>query len=146
MGVVVSEITIETTMATARVTENSRKRRPTIPPIISRGMNTAISDTLMEITVKPTSSAPRERGVQRVHPLFKITSDIFHHHDRIVHDETGGDRQRHERKVVDAVPAKIHDAERADQRHRNHDAGNQGGAQTSAERRIRPGSPERTGR
>ena len=58
MGVVVSEITMETRMAVDRVTANSRKRRPTIPPIISRGMKTAISEVLMVSTVKPISFAP----------------------------------------------------------------------------------------
>ena len=58
MGVVVNEITMETMMAVDRVTANSRNRRPTIPPIISSGMNTAISDVLMVRTVKPISLAP----------------------------------------------------------------------------------------
>ena len=47
MGVVVSETTSETTIATESVTANSRNRRPTMPPIISSGMNTATSETLM---------------------------------------------------------------------------------------------------
>ena len=57
-GVVVSEMTIEMTMAVESVTANSRKRRPTIPPIMRIGMNTAISDMLMEKTVNPISCAP----------------------------------------------------------------------------------------
>src|ERR1035438_5008651 len=52
MGVAVSETTMETAMATDSVTANSRKRRPTMPPIRSRGMNTAISETLMVNTVE----------------------------------------------------------------------------------------------
>ena len=74
-------------------------------------------------------SGPAQRGAQGVHPQLKITSDIFHDYDRIVHHEAGGDRQRHEREVVQAVPADIHDAEGADQRHRDDDAGDQSGAQ-----------------
>ena len=58
MGVVVSEMTMETMMAVERVTANSRKRRPTMPPIIRMGMKTAMSETLMEKTVKPISRAP----------------------------------------------------------------------------------------
>ena len=50
-----SEITIDTTMATESVTANSRNRRPTMPPISSSGMNTATSETLMVNTVEPTS-------------------------------------------------------------------------------------------
>ena len=45
-------------MAVERVTANSRKRRPTIPPINKRGIKTAMSEILMERTVKPISSAP----------------------------------------------------------------------------------------
>ena len=56
---VVSETTSDTSTATDSVIENSRKMRPTIPPISRMGMNTAISDTLIDSTVKPTSRAPR---------------------------------------------------------------------------------------
>ena len=64
MGVVVSETTIETTMATESVTANSRNSRPTMPPISSSGMNTATSEMLMVSTVKPISCAPLQRGLQ----------------------------------------------------------------------------------
>ena len=57
-GVVVSEMTMETTMAVESVMANSRKRRPTMPPISRMGMKTAISDMLIEKTVKPISLAP----------------------------------------------------------------------------------------
>ena len=59
MGVVVSETTSEIPMATESVTANSRKRRPTTPPISKIGMNTATSERLMDSTVKPISRAPR---------------------------------------------------------------------------------------
>ncbi len=59
MGVVVSEITSETPIATDSVTANSRNSRPTMPPISRIGMNTATSDKLIERTVKPISLAPR---------------------------------------------------------------------------------------
>ncbi len=36
---------------------NSRKKRPTMSPMKRIGMNTAISDRLIETTVKPTSRA-----------------------------------------------------------------------------------------
>ena len=45
-------------MATAIVTANSRNTRPTIPPISSTGMNTAISENVIEMMVKPISRAP----------------------------------------------------------------------------------------
>ncbi len=57
-GVAVSETTMETMIATDSVTANSRNSRPTIPPISSKGMNTATSEMLMVTTVKPISFAP----------------------------------------------------------------------------------------
>ena len=58
MGVAVSEITIEIAIATDRITANSRKMRPMMPLIIRIGMNTAISEMLIERTVKPISCDP----------------------------------------------------------------------------------------
>ncbi len=48
----------ETTMAMESVTANSRKSRPTMPPMSRMGIKTATSDRLIETTVKPISSAP----------------------------------------------------------------------------------------
>ncbi len=45
-------------MVIVTVTANSRNSRPTMPPMSSRGMNTATSDTEIEMMVKPISDAP----------------------------------------------------------------------------------------
>ena len=45
-------------IATDTVTANSRNTRPTMPPISSTGMNTAISEKVIEMMVKPISRAP----------------------------------------------------------------------------------------
>ena len=45
-------------IATEIVTANSRNTRPTMPPISSTGMNTAISENVIEMMVKPISRAP----------------------------------------------------------------------------------------
>jgi hypothetical protein len=80
MGVVVSEMIMDTTMAVERVTANSRKRRPTIPPINRRGIKTAISEMLMVKTVKPISSAPFSAAAKGFMPssrwrvMFSITT------------------------------------------------------------------------
>ena len=58
MGVVVSETSSETAMATDSVTANSRKSLPTMPPISRMGIKTAISEVLIESTVKPISLDP----------------------------------------------------------------------------------------
>ncbi len=55
IGVVVRETQSETAMATLKVTANSRNNFPTIPPINRMGMNTAISERLMDNTVNPIS-------------------------------------------------------------------------------------------
>ena len=54
----VSDIASDRMIATESVMANSRNKRPTMPAISRIGMNTAISEMLMEITVKPISSAP----------------------------------------------------------------------------------------
>ncbi len=58
IGVRVSETKPDTMIATEMDTANSRNTRPTMPPISSTGMNTAISENVMEIMVKPISRAP----------------------------------------------------------------------------------------
>jgi len=58
IGVRVSETSIETRIVTDTVIPNSRNRRPTIPPIKNNGMNTAMSDRLIDKIVKPISPAP----------------------------------------------------------------------------------------
>ena len=45
-------------MVTASVTANSRKSRPTMSPMNSSGIKTAISETVNEMMVKPICPAP----------------------------------------------------------------------------------------
>lgn len=54
----VSDTTVETTMAKVRVTENSRNSRPTMPSMKISGVKAATSDRLIESTVKPICLAP----------------------------------------------------------------------------------------
>ena len=49
---------VDTAMAKASVTENSRNSRPTMPPMNKSGMKAAISDTEIDTTVKPICLAP----------------------------------------------------------------------------------------
>ena len=71
VGVVVSETTREMATAALRVMANSRKMRPTIPPIRRMGMNTAIKEVLMESTVKPISREPSQSGIHGAHALVR---------------------------------------------------------------------------
>ena len=76
----VKETIAETAMATLRVTANSRKSRPTMPPIIRMGMNTASSDTVMETMVKPICLAPLsaasigESPISTKREMFSVTT------------------------------------------------------------------------
>ena len=58
IGVVVNDTTIETAIATESVTANSRNSLPTIPPISRIGVNTAMSEVLIDSTVNPISFDP----------------------------------------------------------------------------------------
>jgi len=68
MGVVVSEITRDIRIDTDSVMVNSRNSLPTRPPASTNGTNTAMSDRLMETTVKPTSRAPSRAACIRAMP------------------------------------------------------------------------------
>ncbi len=60
-------------------------------------------------------------------PHLDIARDVFDHDDGIIHDETGGNRQRHQGKVIQAVSEQIHDGECAYQRKRHGNARDDGG-------------------
>ena len=72
-------------------------------------------------------------GFHGRHAQFNEAGDVFHHHDRVVDHEAGGDGERHQRKVVEAVPHQVHDAESADQRNTDSHAGNQSPARAAQE-------------
>ena len=59
IGVSVSEMNPESRIAMLIVMANSKKNRPTMPPMNRIGMNTATSETVIDTTVKPISLAPR---------------------------------------------------------------------------------------
>ena len=66
-------------------------------------------------------------------PVLDVAGDVLDHHDGVVDDEAGGDGQRHQRQVVEAVAEQVHHAEGADERQRHGDAGDDGGAQVAQE-------------
>ncbi len=63
-----------------------------------------------------------ERGLHRRLPHLEVADDVLEHHDRVVDHEPDGERQRHERQVVEAVVQQVHHRERADDRHRQREA------------------------
>ena len=68
MGVVVRETTMEIKIATDNTTANSWNSRPMIPPMSKIGMKTAMSDRLIESTVKAISLAPTRAASRGVKP------------------------------------------------------------------------------
>ena len=58
MGVSVSETIAEIRIVTLSVTANSRNSRPTMSPMNSSGISTAISETVSDTIVKPICSEP----------------------------------------------------------------------------------------
>ena len=55
----------------------------------SSGMNTAISDTVSEMTVKPISRAPFSAASIGGLALLDVADDVLDHHDRVVDHEAG---------------------------------------------------------
>ena len=72
IGVSVSDTTIEIAMAKTSVTENSRNTRPITPVMNSSGMNAAISEMLIETTVKPIWRAPSSAACTGVMPFSRL--------------------------------------------------------------------------
>ena len=143
IGVKVSAMHPETRIATVTVTANSRNSRPTMPPISSSGMNTATSERLIETMVKPISPAPLSAASSGVSPVLDMADDVLQHDDRIVHHEADGDRQPHQRQVVEAVAEQIHHRERPGQRQRHGDAGDDRRPERCAETERSPRPPGR---
>ena len=59
-------------------------------------------------------------------PFFHQAHRVLEKHDGVIDQEPDGQRQRHQRKVVEAVAEKVHEDERQQQRERQGDRRNQG--------------------
>ena len=79
-----------------------------------------------------------ERGLDGRQTLLDVACDVLDHDDGVVDHEAGGDGQRHQGQVVEAVAAQLHDAEGGDERQGNRHAGNDGGAKRAQKRYITP--------
>ena len=129
IGVSVSETKAEATIAIVTTIANSLKMRPTTPPISRTGMNTATSETVIEMMVKPISRLPLSAASNRRHALLDVADDVLQHDDGVVDDQADRERQRQQRDVVDRVAEQIHRAERGDQRDRHGERRDDGGAE-----------------
>ena len=125
MGVSVSEMTAEMTTAIDSVSANSRNMRPTMPVMNSSGMNTAMSETVSDTTVKPISRAPSSAACSGVLAVLDVADDVLDHHDGVVDDEAGADGQRHQRQIVEREARRPHQREGGDDRERQADAGDE---------------------
>ena len=74
-----------------------------------------------------------KRGFQGRIAGFDVTGNIFDHHNRVVDDEPGRDRQRHQREIVETEIEEIHHDEGANQRQRHRKARNNGRRKRSQE-------------
>jgi hypothetical protein len=72
IGVTVSDTKVDTTIAKTRVSENSRKSRPSIPCMNRSGMKAAIKDTEIDTTVKPIWRAPTSAASSRPIPASML--------------------------------------------------------------------------
>src|SRR5258708_34973168 len=78
IGASVSETNAETAIDAVTVKANSRNSRPIIPPISSSGMNTAISETLIDKTVKPISREPLRAASWGGTPFSMWRGEVVH--------------------------------------------------------------------
>ena len=86
------------------------------------GMKTAIEREADGNNGESNLARAFERGLQRRLALLDEAHDVFDHDDRVIDHETGRNRQRHEREIVEAVAAEPHHAEGARERERHRDA------------------------
>ena len=91
-------------IAMLMVTANSLSSRPSMPPMKMTGMNTATSEIVIEMMVKPISRDPFSAACSTGFALFAMAHDVLEHDDRVVDDEADRQRQRHQRQIVEAEP------------------------------------------
>ena len=67
-----------------------------------------------------------QRRLEARHALLHVAGGVFHHHDGVVDDKSGGHGQGHQGQVVQAETQQVHHAERSQQGHGHAHAGDQG--------------------
>src|SRR5262249_23057741 len=109
---------------------NSRNMRPTRPVMNSSGMNTAISETVSEITVKPISLAPRNAAWNGSSPvsMWAAISSIMKMAASTTKTVPNVSSTSHS-----VTRGKPHGTEGRNQRQRRGDAGDDGGADGTQE-------------
>ena len=126
----VSETSPLARMEITMVMENSRKMRPISPLMNTSGMKTAASESVMARIVKLISLADFSDASKALQSFLHQPDGVLQEHDGVIDQEADRQRERHERKVVEAVAEQVHGDERKQQRERQGHGGNQsvGGA------------------
>ena len=75
-----------------------------------------------------------ERSFDRGESPLEIARNVFDHHDGVVYNEAGGNREGHQREVIDGVAQQVHHAEGAHQRE-GHDHARYGGGPGATEKK-----------
>ena len=65
--------------------------------------------------------------------LLQVAGDVFDNHNGVIDHESCGNRERHQREIVDTVAQQVHDPKGAHQRNWNHHAGDDGGPDIAQE-------------
>ena len=105
MGVRVSETTAETTTEVLRTTANSLNRRPTTPRHEQQRDEDGDQADGEGDDGEADLCGALVGGLQRGDALLDVADDVLDHDDGVVDDEAGGDGERHEAEVVEAVAA-----------------------------------------
>ena len=82
---------------------------------------------------EPHLAGAAQRRLDARHALLQVALDVLQHDDRVVDHEACGDRERHQRQVVQAEAQQVHRAERADDGDGHGDEGDQRRAQIAQE-------------
>jgi hypothetical protein len=122
IGVSVSETTADVTTAIVSVSANSRNMRPDQARHEQQRDEHGDQRHRQRNHREADFPGALQRRLHRGLAVLHVADDVLDHHDGVVDHETGADRQRHQRQIVEAEAGKIHDAERGDQRQRQRHA------------------------
>ena len=92
-GVSVSATNADTAIVIVTVMANSRKMRPTMPPISSSGMNTATSDKADRQDREADLAGALDCGLDRTESVLDVALDVLQHDDGVVDDEADRDAE-----------------------------------------------------
>ena len=115
------------------VTANSCSSRPMIPPMNNSGIKTAASDRVMERMVKPISLAPSIAACIGVLPISMWRTMFSSMTMASSTTNPTDERQRHQRKIVQAVAQQVHHRERSDDGHGQSERRDDGGGNVAQE-------------